>query len=105
LGTHDNREKDKSKQEDDLVLVIRGELLKKYPNAVIYALKAVWQKNKDGTMTRDLITLTDDDMEILAGNKKDKSEKANVKLSLYDAQVQPDIYFLGFDLTNKDQTT
>ncbi|MBN9126291.1 MAG: hypothetical protein J0I90_01705, partial [Nitrosospira sp.] len=39
LGDHDNREEGGAKEEE-VVLVIRGELLKKYPTAVIYAHKA-----------------------------------------------------------------
>ena len=41
LGDHDNRERP-GENEEELVLVIRGELLKKYPNAVIYAQRAEW---------------------------------------------------------------
>ena len=37
LGDHDNRERAGRRTSEELVLVIRGELLKKYPNAVIYA--------------------------------------------------------------------
>ena len=37
-------------KEDELVLVIRGELLKKYPTAVIYAHRAAWERNSDGTV-------------------------------------------------------
>ena len=32
--------------EDELVLVIRGELLKRYPTAVIYAHRACWQRKE-----------------------------------------------------------
>jgi len=39
LGTHDNRD---IEQEEELVLVIRGEVLKKYPNAAVYAQRAGW---------------------------------------------------------------
>ena len=39
LGDHDHREQP-GENEEELVLVIRGELLKKYPNAVIYAHRA-----------------------------------------------------------------
>jgi hypothetical protein len=42
LGDHDHRELP-GEEEEEVVLVIRGELLKKYPNAIIYAHKAVWQ--------------------------------------------------------------
>ena len=51
LGDHDNREKPGAK-EDELVLVIRGELLKKYPTAVIYAQKARWQRDAAGKIVR-----------------------------------------------------
>ena len=33
------------------MLVIRGELLKRYPNAVIYAHRACWQRKDDGQPT------------------------------------------------------
>ena len=48
LGAHDNREAGTA-NEDELVLVIRGELLKRYPTAVIYAHRACWQRTDDGT--------------------------------------------------------
>jgi hypothetical protein len=88
LGDHDHREVGGAKEEE-LVLVIRGELLKKYPTAVIYAHKAKWQYKQDGTIDntqpRDL-----DDSEPI---------EAVVKTPLYEAKVDPDIYFFGFDLT------
>ncbi len=36
--------------EQEVVLVIRGELLKKYPTAVIYAQRARWQRKPDGSI-------------------------------------------------------
>lgn len=87
LGDHDHREANGDKEEE-VVLVIRGELLKKYPNAVIYAHKAKWHKtngNIDTTKPRDF----DDSAPI----------EAVIKTPLYEAKVDPDIYFLGFDLT------
>ncbi|OUL36551.1 hypothetical protein [Nostoc sp. 106C] len=93
LGEHDNREEE-GIQEEDLVLVIRGELLKKYPTAVIYAQKARWQ-TKDGkidkTQPRQLVQLE--------GAEADNPPRDKVKTPLYGAKVDPDIYFLGFDLT------
>ena len=97
LGDHDNREAQGDKEED-LVLVIRGELLKKYPNAVVYAHRADWERKGDvptgaidKTRPRKLRDLT-------------PAEEANpprdiVKTPLYDATVEPDIYFFGFDIT------
>lgn len=93
LGDHDNREEGGDKEEE-LVLVIRGELLKKYPNAVIYAHKAKWQMKDgeiDNKVERQLIELSSTEQENPPRNK--------VKTPLYEAQVIPDIYFFGFDLT------
>lgn len=94
LGDHDNREAYGDKEEE-LVLVIRGELLKKYPNAVIYAHQAKWQLNEDGTINnkveREMVTLT--------AAEAEKPPRTKVKTPLYEAKVDPDIYFFGFDLT------
>ncbi|UJP00142.1 MAG: hypothetical protein LZF64_13360, partial [Nitrosomonas sp.] len=89
LGEHDNREQG-LENEEELVLVIRGELLKKYPNAVIYAQKAKWQP----------ISATNP-----APNKKTErvfDDSVPIKTPLYEAQVKPDIYFFGFDLTEEE---
>ena len=86
LGDNDNREVG-PKPEEELVLVIRGELLKKYPNTIISAQRAKWQ---------------------LAGGVPDKSKERQLDEStppifpLYEARVEPDIYFFGFDLKAKD---
>jgi hypothetical protein len=93
LEEHDNREAVGDK-EDEVVLVIRGELLKKYPTAVIYAHRADWERTGgtiDKSRPRKLAELTD-------------AQAANplrdlVKSPLYEAKVDPDIYFFGFDLT------
>ncbi|MDP1786528.1 hypothetical protein [Nitrosomonas sp.] len=89
LGEHDHREQG-LENEEELVLVIRGELLKKYPNAVIYAQKAKWQPISDTNP---------------APNKKTErifDEGVPIKTPLYEAQVKPDIYFFGFDLTEEE---
>lgn len=95
LGDHDNRQTGEAKEE--VVLVIRGELLKKYPTAVIYAQKAEWVI-KDGaidlTQARNLVTLTPED---ITNQNRDK-----IKSPLYEAKVDPDIYFFGFDLSEEE---
>src|SRR6185436_481138 len=77
-----------------LVLVIRGELLKRYPTAVIYAQKAQWHKNPDGTLDataeRELVDLTPAEADSLPPEK--------IRKPLFKAKVDPDIYFIGFDL-------
>ena len=83
LGDHDHRDRG-GRPEAELVLVIRGELLKKYPNTVISAQPAKWQ---------------------LTGGRPDKSRERILDESvapitpLYEARVEPDLYFFGFDLT------
>ncbi|MEV6849091.1 hypothetical protein [Actinoplanes sp. NPDC051411] len=76
---------------DDLVLVIRGELLKKYPTAAVYAQRAEWPPGPDGpdtTQQRRPVTLPDG---VVPGHDV-------VRLPLYEAKIEPDIYLLGFDL-------
>ena len=92
LGKHNNRRSPTDKP--PLVLVIKGELLKKYPSTVVYAHKAEWGKNKqkelDSSVSRVLYPLTD-------AEEKDPP-KTKVKTPIFEAKVDPDIYFFGFDL-------
>lgn len=92
LGKHNNRRSPTDKP--PLVLVIKGELLKKYPNTVVYAHKAEWGKNKqnvlDTSVSRVLYPLSD-------AEEKDPP-KTKVKTPIFEAKVDPDIYFFGFDL-------
>jgi hypothetical protein len=83
LGDNDNREVG-PEPEEELVLVIRGELLKKYPNTIISAQKAKWQL-RNGHPDK---------------SKERELDEANPPMfPLYEARVPPDIYFFGFDLT------
>lgn len=90
LGTHDHREKP-GDNEEELVLVIRGELLKRYPTAVIYAQRARWQLDGNGK-----IDPTQERLFETAGGPD-----ANILLPLYEAEAKPDVFFRGFDLTSK----
>lgn len=94
LGEHDHREVP-GETGEEVVLVIRGELLKKYPTAVIYAHRAAWQLKPDGTIDpgkeRVLVDLTP--------AEEDKPPHDKLRTPLYEAKVDPDIYFFGFDLT------
>ncbi|MFH8990218.1 hypothetical protein [Streptomyces sp. NPDC017940] len=94
LGAHDNRDRGGAQQEE-LVLVIRGELLKKYPTAVVYAHKADWARDDDGTPHPER-------ERVLARVADEEHPPAHlVKLPLYEAKVEPDITLLGFDLTKE----
>jgi hypothetical protein len=107
LGDHDHREQGRE-NEEELVLVIRGELLKRYPTAVIYAHRACWQRKSTGpaddnklpcdksgaidpTVERRFATLT--------AEEEANPPRSKVLTPLYEAKVDPDIYFFGFDLT------
>ncbi len=105
LGDHDHREQPGEKEEE-VVLVIRGELLKRYPNAIIYAHRAVW---RDDTGEGEPVLDVDSGQTIDPAKERDlrplmPAEEANpprtiIKTPLYEAKVEPDIYFFGFDLT------
>jgi hypothetical protein len=88
LGEHDNRET-AGETEEELVLVIRGELLKKYPTSVIYAHRAKWQLKADGQIDASKERILDETEPVTDG----------IKTPLYGAKVHPDINFFGFDLT------
>lgn len=97
LGDHDHREKDGA-VEEEVVLAIRGELLKKYPTAVVYAHKAEWDLQRNGqpdfSEPRKMTQLT--------AAEELQPPESKVKTPLYEAKVEPDIYFFGFDLTVKE---
>lgn len=80
LGSHNNRATQNAKQ---LVLVIRGELLKKYP-LIVSMQKAVADGANDTRIVTDL---------------SDADFLKNVKFPLFKAEVAPDIKFFGFDIT------
>jgi hypothetical protein len=92
LGTHNKRQA--AGRPPPLVLVVRGELLKRYPTAVIYAQKAEWHRGRDGsvdvTAERELARLTPAEEESLPA--------AKIRKPLFEAKVEPDVYFIGFDL-------
>ena len=89
LGTHDPHH-----GASLLVLVIRGDLLKRYPTAVIYAQKAAWQKTGSVVDTTKDRVLVD-----LLPSEEAKPPTSKIRVPLFEAKVNPDIYFIGFDLT------
>jgi hypothetical protein len=92
LGQNDNRQASGLPQKDDLVLVIRGELLRKYPTAAIYAQRADWAPGPDGRPDPTL-------ERVLAEPPLGELPLAEqIRLPLYEAKVEPDVYLLGFDL-------
>jgi hypothetical protein len=86
LGDHNNRQP--AGNSPQLVLVIRGELLKRYPNTIIYAQQAIWGKDQ-----YDQTALVIDTSIILDTNNP------AMQFPLYNAEVEPDLNFIGFELT------
>lgn len=94
LGKHDNREEPGAPQEEEVVLAIRGELLKKYPNAVVYAHRAEWQM-KNGRIDLE----RERKLAALAPGEELEPPRSKVKTPLYQARASDDVYLFGFDLT------
>ena len=66
------------------MLVIRGDLLKKYPTAVIYAQQGKWKVEQAIAPMRVL---------------DDSNPAQLIKTPMFKAEIEPDVRFLGFDLT------
>jgi hypothetical protein len=94
LGDHDHRDQGGA-AENELVLVIRGDLLKRYPNALIYAQRAAWQTNADGSINNKVERVP---VRLTPAQEANPPESL-VKTPIYEAKARPDIYFFGFDLT------
>ena len=94
LGDHNNRAS-AGESGEQAVLVIRGELLKKYPTAVIYAQHALWALNPDGSIDLSQARLLDQPTDAEEANPP----RSKIRSPLYEAKADPDIYFFGFDLT------
>ena len=91
LGDHDHREQGGEK-DNEVVLIIRGQLLEKYPRAEVYAHRAKWATDAQGNRQLD--------------EPRDFDDTAPadevIKTPLYEAKIDPDIYFFGFDLNVKE---
>ncbi|SFU60491.1 hypothetical protein [Nitrosospira multiformis] len=83
LGEHANRPLPAGGDAENskLVLVVRGDVLKKYPTVVIYAQEGKWNEIEQGHFVREL------------------DETKPILHPIFKAEIEPDIRFLGFDLT------
>jgi hypothetical protein len=90
LGTHENRPLPRGgAAESKLVLVVRGDLFKKYPSTIIFAQKAKWvDDEEDDFLPPRKIRVLDE-----------AHPQQNRKDPIFKAEVEPDIKFIGFDLT------
>lgn len=90
LGSHNQRDAQGDKSQ--VVLVVRGDLLKRYPNTILYAQKATWSVEP---LRKNRLALSDETGQLHTSNINDP----RLRFPLYKAFVGPDIYFVGFDLT------
>ncbi len=86
LGDHNNRADPQHPAVSQAVLIVRGELLKKYPNTVIFAQHA---KMVDGLRTPDWLTTAEES----------NPPREKTRGPLFSANPVDDIFFFGFDLT------
>jgi hypothetical protein len=77
------------------VLIVRGELLKKYPNTIIYAQKAHMKIDGDGFPMPD-------EEPVLKEVQTEADMKNEIRFPIFRAEIDPDIRFFGFDM-NVDQ--
>ncbi|WP_027155704.1 hypothetical protein [Mesorhizobium sp. WSM2561] len=89
LGTHKPPERPKT---GDLVLTIRGELLKKYPNTLVYAQKAHMARNASGALDPSM-------KPVILPVTTEAEMNVEIRFPLFTAEIEPDIRFFGFDLT------
>ncbi len=89
LGTHRNPQRPPGEQ---LVLTVRGDLLKKYPNTLIYAQKAHLAHDAFGNPRPS-------DDPVIAPVASDADVQREIKFPVFKASVEPDIRFFGFDLS------
>lgn len=88
LGTHDNNTAAGSR----IVLLMRGDLLKRYPNTFVYAQRARWS---DDAGSPNRLVLSDESGQV----QQDDLNNPNIKHPQFRAHVEADVHLLGFDLT------
>ncbi len=87
--------------EENIVLLIKGDLLKFYPNTQIYAVKAKWEK-KD-TDNTDSWNIIDRTLPKASHNKVRKANISdeNIRLPLFKGKIGAEAHFIGFSLTDE----
>ncbi|MCY7351390.1 MAG: hypothetical protein LH606_12105 [Cytophagaceae bacterium] len=91
LGSHPNpAPASGQKIEEKLVLTIRSDLFKRYPNTVVFAQRAKWLNQ--AAKTREM----DETLEVNPGQSYNTDL---IKTPLFGAEFLPDIKCFGFDLT------
>jgi hypothetical protein len=81
---------------EQVLLLIRGELLRRYPRTVIYAARAEWVQEA-GTWVRRPVGVTND-----PAAPKPSSATFAERYPVFSGTLPPDLTFLGFDLDPDD---
>ncbi len=76
------------------VLLFRGELFKRYPNAIVFAIRAQWNTS-DTPATRE-------PLETLWSTPFPDPANSDVDYPMFSGHLSPDIRFFGFDLLTAD---
>lgn len=77
---------------ENLVLTVRGELLKRYPNTLIYAQRAHMGRDKAGA-------LDPKERPIIQAVETEQEMQDEIRFAALLGEAAPDIRFFGFDLT------
>lgn len=86
LGTHDPRATDGGDEPvDRAVVLVRGDVLKRYPNTLVYA-----------------IATGENDKPMLAEYQPSDTPLPERKWPIFSGSLAPDLTFLGFDITPRD---
>jgi hypothetical protein len=84
-----------SSSTDQISLIIRGDLLRRYPNAIIYIAKAKWVPKKD----KDRNIVKDENGEPVMVREPDNLEE---EFPIYQGTLNPDITLIGFNRDPQD---
>ena len=82
-GVNEDNPGDDKPIENDVVLIIRGDLIRAFPNVTVYVVKAINGENGVNNL-------------VMSDNPED------IHYPIFKAEVQPDVKFLGFSLKVSD---
>ena len=92
LGTHRHPKRPPGRQ---LVLLVRGELLKKYPNTIVYAQKAHIFRDTNGNPDPSQDP-------VIVEVKTEAQMHDEIRFPIFRAEIEPDIRFFGFEMTPEE---
>lgn len=86
---------------ENLVLVVRGELLRKFPNVVVYARPADLRRDAEVTQQNPSPTVDANGNSTVPRAYLD-NDSSKFKYPIFRAQVEPDTVLFGFELTAEE---